>query len=299
LVGSGTSYHAALSASYRFDLVSKKLVTCCIASEFYRYKNLVNKDSLVVAISQSGETADLLEAIKNAKAKEAKICSIVNVMGSSVMRESKVSLLMNAGPEISVLSTKSYTSQITLLYLLAYSLAGKEKQWRASVSSCLKKLAQTIKNTKPIAKKIAKKLAKAEDIFIIGRHEAFPTALEAALKIKEVSYIHAEGYAGGELKHGPIALIEKGIPVIVISTPETHSEIVSNAVELKSRGATIIGIGSNTCRDFDHSIIVPDCGEANPIVQILPLQLIAYFVALEKKLDPDKPRNLAKSVTVK
>ena len=299
LVGCGTSYHSCLSAAYFFSSISNVMVECCIASEFSRVEKFVDKNSLVIAVSQSGETADLLEAIKNAKKNNAKVVSIVNVMGSSVMRISDCSLLMNAGPEICVLSTKSYTSQIAVFLLLAYAVIGKQEEAKRIILKTASSVNSLLKTADKKMKVLAKKLAKKNDIFVIGRHDAFPVALEAALKIKEVSYIHAEGFAGGELKHGTIALIDKGTPAIVISTPETRRLIVSNAIEMQSRGAFTIGFSSVENSNFDFNLVVPDVGFADAITRIVPIQLLAYYIAIEKNLDPDKPRNLAKSVTVK
>ena len=299
LAGCGSSYHACVCGSYFFSKTAKVQAMPLLASEFLVQANFFDKNTLVIGISQSGETADLLEALKAAKAKGAKIASIVNVMDSSVMRISDLSLLMNAGPEICVLSTKSFTSQLSILLLLAYSLKQKYSEGKELLMQTSAMATKAIDSLAPKMGALAKTLVASTNMFVIGREEAFPTALEAALKIKEVSYIHAEGFAGGELKHGTIALIEEGTPAIVLSTPSTRPQTLSNAIELKSRGARIIGVDSVESAEFDDSIQVPDAGDANPIIQILPIQLLAYFLAVERKLDPDRPRNLAKAVTVK
>ncbi|VVB98993.1 Glutamine--fructose-6-phosphate aminotransferase [isomerizing] [uncultured archaeon] len=299
LVGCGSSYHACLCGAYFFSRIARLEIVACLASEFSMHAGFLSKDSLVIAVSQSGETADTLEAIKAAKAKGAKIASIVNAMDSSIMRMSDFSLLMNAGPEICVLSTKSYTAQLVVLLLLAYTAAGKKQEGKATVLSAAKDAEEILNSSQGKIKALAKKISASKDIFVIGRSDAFPSALEAALKIKEVSYIHAEGFAGGELKHGTIALIEDGTPAIVLSTPETKGLTLSNAIEMQSRGAFIIGVDSTENRVYDFSIKVPDSGAANPVSMIVPVQLLAYYLALERGLDPDKPRNLAKSVTVK
>ncbi|MAG18234.1 MAG: glutamine--fructose-6-phosphate transaminase (isomerizing) [Candidatus Diapherotrites archaeon] len=298
LIGCGTSYHACVAGSYFFSNAGLHVETI-LASEFSRVENFLNEKTLVVALSQSGETADLLDAVKAAKKKGAKIASIVNVMDSSLMRTSDVSILMNAGPEICVLSTKSYTSQLAILLLLAYSVVGKNDEAKQLVKETASKIESLISSSKEEMELLAEKLANKKNIFVIGRSEAFPAALESALKIKEVSYIHAEGFAGAELKHGTIALIEEGTPAIVLCTPETRAEVLSNAIEMKSRGALTIGVDSKEHSEFDFNIAVPDCGNANIISLIIPIQLLSYFLALKKGFDPDKPRNLAKSVTVK
>ena len=298
-VGCGTSYHACVSSSYIFSDVVNMHVNVAIASEFRHYKEFLKPETLVIAVSQSGETADVLDAIKTAKSKGSKVISIVNVMESSIMRLSDDSLLMNAGPEICVLSTKSYTSQLGILALLAYSVVGRYDEGKKMVEQAAKDADKVLRENEPVAREIAKKFSGARDFFLIGRDLAFPTALEGALKIKEVSYIHAEGFAGGELKHGTIALIDEGVPCIVLSTEETRPLIISNATEVKSRGGMIIGVDSKEDSIFDYFFRVPESGHANPILMILPIQLLAYYLAIERKCDPDKPRNLAKSVTVK
>ncbi|MBT4538833.1 glutamine--fructose-6-phosphate transaminase (isomerizing) [Candidatus Woesearchaeota archaeon] len=299
-IGCGTAYHACLAASYKFSSIAKLHVNVCLASEFPNYQHFIVPETLVIAVSQSGETADLLEAIKVAKIKGAKVLSIVNVMGSSLMRESDHSLLQQAGPEIAVLSTKSYTSQVSILTLLAHALAGSYDEGKEKLNDLIKHIYYlTSLSTRDHVKKVAEKLQYAKDLYIIGRGDQFATALEAALKIKEASYIHAEGFAGGELKHGSIALIEKGVPCIVLTSESTEKQILSNAMELKSRGGYIIGIGPNNNEIFDFFIKVREAEEFNSICQIVPLQILAYQLAVLRGCDPDKPRNLAKSVTVK
>lgn len=299
-VGCGTAYHACLAGSYIFSKVAKMHVNVAFASEFPNYEHFLTPQSLVIAVSQSGETADTLAAIRAAKSKGSKIISIVNVMGSSLARESDQALMQQAGPEISVLSTKSYTSQLAILTLLAYALVGRLDEAKSELKELIRYVYYlTAKNVQEHIKKIADKLKKVHDIYIIGRGMQYPTALEAALKIKEVSYIHAEAFAGGELKHGVIALIEKGTPCIVFTSKETEAEIISNAMELKARGAYIIGVGQNNNEVFDFFIKVREAEEANSIVQIIPIQILAYQLALLRGLDPDRPRSLAKSVTVR
>jgi glutamine---fructose-6-phosphate transaminase (isomerizing) len=298
-VGCGTSYHACVSASYIFSHVAKKHINVVLASEFRNYEHFLKEKTLVIGVSQSGETADLLDAIKFAKKHKCKTISIVNVMGSTLTRLCDENIMMNSGPEICVLSTKSYTSQLAILTLLAYSIAGELDKGKELINEASKYVEDILESSLNSLEKLAKKLSSSKSFFLIGRDLAYPTAMEGALKIKEVSYIHAEGFAGAELKHGTIALIEKGVPCIALATKSTEKLILSNALEVKSRGGFIIGIGENENEAYDYFIKVPSLGDADPILMILPMQVLAYYLALAKNLDPDKPRNLAKSVTVK
>ncbi len=299
-VACGSSYHACLTASYVFSKVAKMHINVVLGSEFSNYEHFLTPDSLVIAVSQSGETIDVLDAVKTAKTKGSKVMSIVNVMGSSLHRTSDKSLMLNAGPEICVLSTKTYTAQLTVLSLLAYTIAGRYEEGKKGLEYLWNTTYNlTAANTRDYIKSLAQKLKDKEHIFTIGRGLQFPTAMEAALKIKEVSYIHAEGFSGGELKHGTISLIEEGTPCIVFSSKDNEKEILSNAMEIKARGGYIIGINSHNNEVFDFFIKVPDVGELNPITQIIPIQVLSYQLAILRGCDPDKPRNLAKSVTVK
>ncbi|MBW2993200.1 glutamine--fructose-6-phosphate transaminase (isomerizing) [Candidatus Woesearchaeota archaeon] len=298
-VGCGTSYHACVSAGYEFSEIAKKHVNIVIASEFRNYEGFLKDETLVVAVSQSGETADVLDAVRIAKKHGVKVISIVNVTGSTLTRLSDETIMMNAGPEICVLSTKSYTSQLAVLLLLAYSCAGRYKEGREIIEKTSSYVGEIISENLEKLKKLAELTAKQKDYFLIGRDLAYPSALEGALKIKEVSYIHAEGFAGAELKHGTIALIDEKVPVVVLATEKTKKLILSNATEIKSRGGHIIGIGSEENELYDDFIHIPDVKQANPILMIIPIQILSYYLALERGCDPDKPRNLAKSVTVK
>jgi glucosamine--fructose-6-phosphate aminotransferase (isomerizing) len=299
-VACGSSYHACIAASYKFSKLAKKHINICLASEFPNFEHFLIPDSLVIAISQSGETADVLAAVKAAKSKKAKVISIVNAMGSTLARESDKAILMNAGPEICVLSTKTYTSQLAILTLIAYALAGRYEEGKGKLKELIRYIYYlTAESTRQYLKDLAVKLKDSQHIYTIGRGLQYGTALEAALKIKEVSYIHAEGFAGGELKHGSIALIEKGTPCIVFTSTDTEKEIIGNAMELKARGAYIIGVGPNNNEAFDTFIKVREAEEANSICQIIPIQILAYQLALLRGCDPDFPRNLAKSVTVR
>jgi len=299
-VACGTSYHACLSASYIFSKITNLHVNVALASEFSNYEHFLTDETLVIPVSQSGETADVLEAVKTARRKKSKIISIVNVMGSSLQRNSDHVLMMHAGPEICVLSTKTYTSQLAILTLLAYAIAGKYEEGKKELKYLWNLIYNlTSASTRNYIKNLAEKLKNSEHIFVIGRGLQYPTALEAALKIKEVSYIHAEAFAGGELKHGTIALVEDHTPCIVFVSEDNEKEIISNTMEIKSRGGYMIGIASKRNDVFDFFIKVPEVGITNPICQIIPIQILAYQLAILRGCDPDKPRNLAKSVTVK
>lgn len=299
-VGAGSSYHACLTASYIFSKVAKMHVNVVLASEFPNYEGFLTPKTLVIAFSQSGETIDLLDAVRTAKKKKSKVISVVNVMGSSLTRESDKFVMLNAGPEISVMSTKSYTSQVALLGMIAYELVGKLEEEKNNLRYLWNIIYNlTSENTRNRIKQLAEKLKDKEHIFLIGRGLQYTTAMEAALKIKEISYIHAEALAGGEIKHGTIALVENGTPCIVFVKRENQKSILSNAMELKSRGASIIGVAAENNEIFDFWIKVPEAGELTPICQIIPIQILAYQLAVLRGFDPDKPRNLAKSVTVK
>jgi glucosamine--fructose-6-phosphate aminotransferase (isomerizing) len=300
LVASGSSYHACLSASYLFASLASFHINTVIASEFSQYENFLKPETLVIAVSQSGETIDVLDAVKTAKEKGCHIVSVVNVMGSSLTQISHETLLLNSGPEISVLSTKTYTAQLAVLTLLAYSLAGKYEEGLQKLKFLWNIVYNlTAATTRNKIKELATKLSTHEHVFVLGRGSLYATASEAALKIKEVSYIHAEAFAGGELKHGPIAMIKKGTPCIIFISKDTEKTILSNAMEVKSRGGYIIGIGPEPIESFDFFIKVPETNSLNPICDIIPIQILAYQLAVMLGHDPDKPRNLAKSVTVR
>ena len=292
LIGAGTSYHACLAASYLFakaGIFAKAIV----ASEFKNFLNLVDRNTLIIAVSQSGETADVLDAVRNAKKRNAKIYSITNVYGCSLTRESNFYILMNAGFEIGVAATKTYIAQLAIFLLLYSKLLNKninKEEIKAKIYDLLSR------SRREYIEKVAEILKDKEHVFLIGKGIDYVTALEAALKIKEISYIHAEAFAGGELKHGPLALIEKGTPCIVFVDEE--KEIISNAEEAKARGGFIIGVSSENHKIFDIWIKIPEDKEASLIYKIIPMQILAYRLAILRGFDPDKPRNLAKSVTV-
>ena len=300
-VACGTASHAALAASYFFAKIANKHINFCVGSEFSSHKHFLTDKSLVIAISQSGESADTLEAIKAAKEKSAKIISIVNVPGSTISRQSDYCFLTNAGPEIAVCSTKAFTSQLSVALLFAYAAAGKLEEGKELLKETSKHVREmlTTEFTEKI-KLLSKKIAQKEHLYVIGKGFNYPISLETALKIKEVSYMHAEGFASGELKHGVIALIEKDTPCIaIVANDEFKQDVLNGAAEIKLRGGYIIGVSPENHEVFDFWLPVPDAGNASPIINTIPAQLLAYYLALERGCDPDYCRNLAKSVTVK
>ena len=300
-VGCGTASYACLAGTYLFSKIAKKHVNWAIGSEFGYHLDFLNKESLVIAISQSGETMDILESVKKAKEKGAKILSLVNVLGSSLYRLSDYKLLIGAGPEKAVASTKAFIGMISHLILLAYALAGDVRQGQKLLNSAASATKEVLspRITNKI-KKLADKIVDKKHVYVIGRGLSYPTSLETALKIKEISYIHAEGLAAGELKHGPLALVEKGTPCIsFLPNDETYGANLAGAMEMKARGGYLIGISYKPHEIFDYSLPIKDVGEASILPNIVVAQLLAYFLAIKKGFDPDKPRNLAKSVTVK
>ena len=301
LVASGTAFHACLAGTYLFSKIAGHHLNTTVASEFNYLEDFINEKSLVVALSQSGETIDVIEPLGRAERKGAKIASVVNTLGSTIYRMGDMKVLLGAGPEIAVCSTKAYIAKVSFLLLVAYSLIGEAEKARGLLKKATVEVSRLLKpETTRSVKKLAKILKGAEHIYTIGRGLSYATALESALKIKEVSYIHTEGLAGGELKHGTIALISKGTPCIVFAPDdESYEAIISNATEIKSRGGLIIVVSPKNSEAFDYWIQVRDVGDANLIPMAIPAQLLTYYLAIEKGLDPDKPRNLAKSVTVK
>lgn len=300
-VGCGTAGKVAMVGEYLFSEIAKKHVNVKFGSEFKSAKNFLTDRSLVIAISQSGETADTLEALEMAKSKGATIVSIVNVETSTMARYSDIVLPLKAGPEKAVASTKATTSQIAILTLLAYAVADKLDEGRQMLIAIEGQINDMLNpRYEERINALSEEIKDSKDIVIIGRGANFPIALEAAIKLQEVSYIHAEGFAGGELKHGPIALISEGTPcIVIVANDESKQEILSNAMEVKSRGGFIVGISPENAEVFDIWIKVPDAGFASPIVNIIPIQMLAYKLAVARQNNPDMPRNLAKSVTVK
>src|SRR3989338_2815617 len=293
-VGCGTAGKVCLSGTYAFSDIAKKHINFAFGSEFPNYHHFIQSRSLLLVVSQSGETADTLEAMQTVLNKNGKVVSLVNVMGSTIMRKSDYSLLLNAGPEISVCSTKATTSQLALMILLAYACADRYDEGLKLLRDAAEKVGLMLDDQlNHSLQQLAEKIKTHRDIYIIGRGINYPMALEAAIKIQEVSYIHAEGFAGGELKHGPIALIEKGTPCIaLVANDETKHDTLSNAMEIRSRGGYIIGVAPENNEVFDYWIKVPDVGIASPIVNIIPIQLLAYYLAVAKGYDVDRPRNL-------
>jgi glucosamine--fructose-6-phosphate aminotransferase (isomerizing) len=290
-----------MAAEYFFSVVAEHHVNVSSAGEFKLYHHFLQPESLLIVVSQSGETADVLEAMKVAKSKGAKVLAIVNVEGSSVSRAADYTLLINAGPERAVASTKALTGQMSVMLLIAYALkhALHEGKTLLLETSALINDMLNPRYVERIAT-IAGKIKRHEDLYIIGKSWHYPMALESAIKIQEVSYVHAEGFAGGELKHGPIALIETGTPCIaLLGNDEVTGDMINNATELKARGAMLIGIAPERNAIFDEWLKTPDAGAAQPIVTVIPMQILAYELAVQRGKDPDMPRNLAKSVTVK
>ncbi|HSX09077.1 MAG TPA: glutamine--fructose-6-phosphate transaminase (isomerizing) [Candidatus Saccharimonadales bacterium] len=303
LIACGSASYAAISATYLFSKIAKKHVNFAIGSEFKYIEDFITDHTLVIPISQSGESIDVIEPVTRAQnEKHAKIASIVNVLGSTLYRQADFTVLLESGPEKAVVATKSFIAMVATLILTAYTLANKQKEGQEL-------LIQAANNVKNIlsdeyikkVKKIADKLKTSEHIYIIGRGLSYTAALEATLKIKEASYVHAEAFPGGELKHGVIALIDKGTPCIVFApADETYYDIISNAQEIKVRGGYIIGIGPKHNEVFDDFLETDSIKEATLLPQVTISHLLGYYLALARGIpDPDKPRNLAKSVTVK
>lgn len=297
----GTAGKACMTADYFFSVVAKRHVNFVPASEFKIYHHFLKPESLIIVVSQSGETADVLEAIDVAKKAGSKVLAIVNTKGSSIDRAADYTLHINAGPERAVASTKALTGQMAVLLLIAHAVAGKLHEGRMLLLETGGKINDML-NPRYIERirAVAEKIQTHDNMYIIGKSWHYPMALESAIKIQEVSYVHAEGFAAGELKHGPIALIEHGTPCIaLVGNDEMKTDMLSNIMELKARGAYIIAVSPEPHASFDEWIKVPDVGAAQPIVSIIPVQILAYYLAVLRGKDPDMPRNLAKSVTVK
>ena len=297
ITGSGTSYNSALIAKQILSKYVKIKSEPIISSELQFSPEIIERDSVLIAISQSGESADVLEAVRIAKKLNCKIISIVNLLTSSLVRKSDITLGMNCGPEIGVAATKSFTAQLTILYKIVQKLSNNITiDFEKFAESILKIIENPVK-----IQKIAKELKNVSDIYILGRGINYPIAIESALKLKELTYIHAEGIPGGELKHGPLALMDSNVFVIIINPNDsTYADTLTSAREIKARGAKIIGISDIESDLYDYWIEIPKIKEIlYPISEIIPIQLLSYYSALEKDTDPDYPRNLAKSVTVK
>jgi len=300
-IGCGTAGKVCATAEYLFAKIARRHVNVIFGSEFDTQEYFLTNKTLLIAVSQSGETADILEAYKIAKNKKVKTVGVVNVAGSSVARQSDLILPVNAGVEKAVASTKATTAQLAILTLLAFAVARKLEEGKKLLAETASAINDFLnpRYSKHLAE-IAEKIKKVESLYIIGKGADYPMALEAAIKLQEVSYIHAEGFAAGELKHGPLALISRNVPLIAfVPTGEMRADVLSNVAEVHARGGRIIGVSAENDKLFDEWIRVPDVGAAQPIVNIIPIQLLAYHLAVLRKNNPDLPRNLAKSVTVK
>ena len=298
ITGSGTSYNSALIAKQILSKYAKIKTETIISSELQFSPDIIEENSILIAISQSGESADVLDAVRIAKKANCKIISIVNLLTSSLARKSDVVIGMNCGPEIGVAATKSFTSQLVILYKIVQKLSNNDItiNFEKFSESILKILENPTK-----IQQIAKELKEISDIYVLGRGINYPIAIEAALKLKELTYIHAEGIPGGELKHGPLALMDSNVFVIIMNPNDsTYSDTLTSAREIKARGAKIIGVSDIESDLYDYWIEIPKIDQVlYPISEIIPIQLLSYYAALEKETDPDYPRNLAKSVTVK
>lgn len=311
IVACGTSWHAGLLAEYMFEELCRIPVEVEYASEF-RYRNpVINKGDVIIAISQSGETADTLVALENAKEKGAFIFGVVNAVGSSIARLSHAGAYSHAGPEIGVASTKAFTGQLAVLTMMALKIGYKKgtiddvryKNLVRELEAIPEKVKEILADTSNI-QRIAEKYKDASDFLYLGRGYNFPVALEGALKLKEISYIHAEGYPAAEMKHGPIALVDENLPVVFVATKDRYyDKIVSNVQEIKARRGKVIAVATEGDTIIpgmaDDVMYVPDADEVvAPILSVIPMQLLSYYVGISKGIDVDKPRNLAKSVTV-
>ncbi len=311
MVACGTSWHAGLVAEYIFEELCRINVEVEYASEF-RYRNpVIEKGDVIIAISQSGETADTLVAIENAKKQGAIILGVVNVVGSSIARASDAGAYTHAGPEIGVASTKAFTAQLAVLTMIALKIAHDkgtlEKERYRRLLQELEGIPEKVKvalEQQGAVKALAEKYKGSTDALFLGRGYNFPVALEGALKLKEISYIHAEGYPAAEMKHGPIALVDERLPVVFVATRDTyHEKVVSNMQEIKARRGQVIAVinegDEQSPQLADEVIVVPEADQLlSPMISVIPLQLLSYYVGVAKGLDVDKPRNLAKSVTV-
>jgi glucosamine--fructose-6-phosphate aminotransferase (isomerizing) len=311
IVACGTAYHAGLVGKYYIENMARIPVECDIASEFRYRSPIIDEHTLTIVVSQSGETIDTLAALKEAKRLGSKTLAVTNVVGSSIAREADQVVYTWAGPEIAVASTKAYTTQLIVMLLLGLYMAqirsSLPKERIAELVRGLKEIptqiSRTLEDVDPI-KTFARQYGFNEHVFFIGRSLDYDVALEGSLKLKEISYIHAEAYAAGELKHGTLALIVDSLPVIAIATQKSvYEKTLSNIKEVKARDAVVIGIASVTDTELekyvDHVIKVPDTDEMLiPLLAVVPLQLLAYYAAITRGCDVDKPRNLAKSVTV-
>ncbi|MDD5604620.1 MAG: glutamine--fructose-6-phosphate transaminase (isomerizing) [Dehalococcoidales bacterium] len=296
----GSSRYASLIGRYMFSKIAHRFSDVITSSEFSYFGDAVDENTLVIAVSQSGETADVIEGIKEAQSRGAKVLSIINTFGSTLARMSDCTLYLNCGAEFAVAATKSFISQLVLLYLLSFSIAGRLEEAETELQHIAELLEENLRVNHYAIPKTAIKLANHDKFYYIARGINFAVAGEASLKLKEVAYVHSEGMSAGELKHGTLALIEEGSPVIAIAPCDgTRDDILSNISEVKARGAFIIGVSDKPDKLFDIYIEIPKVNEYfYPLACIIPLQLFAFHSSIARSLDPDRPRNLAKSVTV-
>jgi glucosamine--fructose-6-phosphate aminotransferase (isomerizing) len=301
LVGCGTAAHAAMAGQYLLARVAGRRAFYANGSEFGYLDRFLGPGALAIALSQSGETIDVIDSVRAAKERGASLAAVVNVEGSTLYRLADHAVLLGAGPERCVLATKSFTAKLAVLLLTAYALDGRIDEAADLLERAATEIEALLSDwRRDYVRQIAEQIYRDEHLYVIGRGPSYPLALEAALKVKEVSYVHAEGFAGGELKHGVIALIEQGTPCLaLVPNDDTHDDILSSAMQVRARGGLIVGIGPRPSEGFDFHIPIADLGEASGIVQAVPAQLLGYYLALLRGHDPDKPRNLAKSVTVK
>ena len=299
ITGSGSSFHIALIFRKMLTKFIDSPVQAFLSSESEEYIESMNDNAILIPISQSGETADLLEVIRNVKDKRVTVLSIYNTVGSSLSRVSDFSLNLNCGPEIGVAATKSFTSQLAIVYKIIFKL-GNVKNGNEQIIELSNKIKDIVSKEKTL-QEIIELLNESNDVYFLGRAIHHPIALEGALKLKELAYIHAEGMAAGEIKHGTLALVEEGTPAIIINPKdESYNDTINNATEMKARGAKIIGISSEDNEVYDYWIEIPKVENMlYPLIELVPLQLLAYYTAIRRKNNPDYPRNLAKSVTVK
>ena len=298
ITAAGTSYHSCLIMKQLIATFLRKPSEAIISSEFSYHADLLNDNDVLLTISQSGETADVLSAVQEAKLRNTKIISLVNAPGSSLIRESDISIPLNCGPEIGVAATKSFTSQLAILYLIVLTMA--RDMINSDVLFDLEDLMGKIIDLDDQLKKLALDLKSCDDFYFIGRGLHYPISLEGALKLKELSYVHAEGFPAGELKHGTLALVEEKTPVFVINpSDDSYTNTLNNAAEMKARGATIIGVSDLPNQLYDIHIPLPKAQSLlYPIIEVIPLQFFAYHMAVVKQRNPDFPRNLANSVTL-
>lgn len=297
----GSSCHAAILGKYLFSKTAGRVCDVLTASELQYFIDSIDEDALVIAVSQSGETADVIDGVEKAKAKGARVLSVVNVVGSVLTRISDRVIYINCGPEVSVPATKSFVAQVVIFYLLAFALAGKLEEGIQELQHVARRIQENFEKNDVRIRELAERIKGESNFFYIARGPNLAIAAEGALKIKEVSYVHAECMPAGELKHGTLAIIEEGTPVVAICPKDdTIYQTLSNVTEVKAIGGFVIAVSDDSNDIYDQWIEIPKVSEAfYPLAAVLPLHLLAYHVAVARGKDPDRPRNLSKSVTVK